>query len=86
MVPRIGSADDFYVVRFDTLATLTEFELDLLAGKKGAAPGAFDVGKVDEYICFAIARDESEALLIIEELDGTGWHDFSFLCRCRRFD
>jgi hypothetical protein len=35
---------------------------------------------VHEDILLAIARDESEALLIIEELDGTGWHDYSFLC------
>ena len=79
-MPRVTSADDFYFVRFDTLATLAEFELDLLAREEGAAPGAFDVGEVHEHILLAIARDESEALLVIEELDGTGWHDYSFLC------
>lgn len=79
-LPRGNSADGFDVVRFDTLAALTEFELDLLARNESAAPGAFDVGEVHEDILLAIARDESEALLVIEELDGTGWHDYSFLC------
>ncbi|MEY4069343.1 MAG: hypothetical protein RLZZ332_1679 [Actinomycetota bacterium] len=79
-MPRVTSADDFDVVRFDTLAALTEFELDLLTCEERAAPGAFDVGKVNEDIRIAIARDESETLLVIEELDGTGWHDYSFLC------
>ena len=78
-LPRDNSADGFDVVRFDTLAALTEFELDLLARNESAAPGAFDVGEVHEDILLAIARDESEALLVIEELDGTGWHDYSFL-------
>ncbi len=78
-LPRDNSVDGFDVVRFDTLAALTEFELDLLARNESAAPGAFDVGEVNEHILLALARDESETLLVIEELDGTGWHDYSFL-------
>ena len=78
--PRDNSVDGFDVVRFDTLAALAEFELDLLARNECAAPGAFDVGEVHEHILLAFARDESETLLVIEELDGTGWNDYSFLC------
>ena len=77
--PATDQLDDFDFVRFDTLAALTEFELDLLARNESAAPGAFDVGEVNEHILLALARDESETLLVIEELDGTGWHDYSFL-------
>lgn len=67
-LPRGNSADGFDVVRFDTLAALTEFELDLLARNESAAPGAFDVGEVHEHILLAFARDESKPFSSLKNL------------------
>jgi hypothetical protein len=68
--------DDANVVRFDALAALAEFELDLLARQKGATTAAFNVGEVNENVLAVFAGKESVSLFVIEELHGTDWHCF----------
>ena len=77
-------SDDFDVDGFRTLASLANLELNLLTIEQGASAGAFDVREVDEQVVLAVAADESEALLIIEELHGaTGHVGYSLTCYMR---
>src|SRR5690349_16073504 len=56
------------------LAARGHVELDLLALLEGLVAVALDVRVVDEDVVRTLAGDEAVALLVVEELDGTGSH------------
>src|ERR1700720_977351 len=67
---------DALQVRGGKLAALAHHVVaDLLALVEGAHAGALDRGNMDEHVLSAVGRlDESEALLVVEELHGTFSH------------
>src|SRR6202022_1927588 len=71
---KIGS--DGLQVRGGEFAALAHHIVaDLLALVEGAHAGALDRGNMDEHVLSAVGRlDESEALLVVEELHGTFSH------------
>ena len=64
-------SDDPDVLGFLALAAGPDVELDGLALIEGLIAVPLDVGVVDEDVVAALARNEAEALLGVEELDGT---------------
>jgi hypothetical protein len=63
-----------YVEGFWALAAFAELEAHFLALMESTSAGAFDVGEVDEDVIPVWTGDESEALLIVEELHCTFEH------------
>jgi hypothetical protein len=67
--------DDADVLRLGALATCADLELDLLALVKRLEALAHDVGVVNENIVATCrGRDETKALLSVEELDSSSCH------------
>src|SRR5262245_48081884 len=64
-------SDDPDVLGFLALAAWTHVELDGLALVEGLVPVPLDVGVVNEDVVAALSCNEAEALLGVEELDGT---------------
>ena len=56
------------------LAAGRHVELDVLALFEALVARAGDLGVVDEDVVAALAGDEAEALLVVEELHGSGGH------------
>src|ERR1700730_15763571 len=73
---RSQMGSDALQVRGGKLAALAHHVVaDLLALVEGAHAGALDRGNMDEHVLSAVGRlDESEALLVVEELHGTFSH------------
>src|SRR5918998_2910776 len=72
------------VLRLRTLGALGEVELDLLVLVERLVAAGLDRGEVDEHVLAAtILRDEAEALVGVEPLDGALSHDL-FLCSVPR--
>src|SRR6056297_754220 len=69
-----ASSDDFDVDCLGTLAAGSNFELDVVTVVQRTTARADDVRVVDEDVVAVVARDESEALLIVEELHRTCGH------------
>tara|TARA_Y100000814_G_C12112871_1_gene327816 strand:+ start:377 stop:586 length:210 start_codon:yes stop_codon:yes gene_type:complete len=66
--------DDPHILSFVTLAAFTDLKLNGLALFEGSIARPFDIRVVNEDIFSAFSRDESEALLSIEELHCSLWH------------
>ena len=79
LAPVAGSLTYHPVEPFAALAALADVELDLLALIECLVSFTNDVRKVHEHIVAAIAGDESEALVVVEELHGTYCHYLYFL-------
>src|SRR6478752_2099283 len=69
-----GPSDDPDVLRLFALAARCHVELDLLALFEGLVAGPGDVRVVDEHVLAVVPGDEPVALVVDEELDGTGSH------------
>ena len=69
-----SSSDRANLQGFVALAALADLELDGLALFELPVTRAVDVGEVHEHVGTAFARDETETLLCIEELDGADGH------------
>ena len=70
------------VLGFLALASFADFEFNGLTLFEVLEAVASDVGEVDEDIIAAFLRDESEALLCVEELNSACSHNnFSFFLR-----
>src|SRR5271166_1348575 len=66
--------------RLRAFRSLGDFELDALIFLKGAKTIPLDLRMVDEYVfCAAIRGDKTEALFVIEPLDGSLCHSNFFL-------
>lgn len=66
----VGYSDRADVEGFVTLAARSDIELDGLAFIERAETGTLDVGIMHEDVVAICPRDEAEALLGVEELDG----------------
>src|SRR3954452_22381197 len=67
---------DANVLRLRALGALGEVELDLLVLLERLVAAGLDGGEVDEHVlAAAVLRDEAEALLGVEPLDGSLSHD-----------
>src|ERR1700753_155492 len=76
---RAGESDHADVLCFLALSTRSDVELDALTFVEALVALALDVGEVHENVVALFARDESETLFGIEELDCALCHEYSFL-------
>src|SRR3954452_24920606 len=75
---------DANVLRLRALGALGEIELDLLVLVERLVATGLDGGEVDEHVlAAAVLRDEAEALLGVEPLDGALSHESVPSVRCR---
>src|SRR5436305_198204 len=77
--PRRG-LELFHVDRLGPLRTLLLLKGDLAPLGQRAVTVSVDAGVVDEQVASAFVRgDEPKALLVVEPLDGSSWHEMSSL-------
>ena len=74
-----ANSDHADVLGLRALPAGRNVELDALTLFEGLVTVALDVRKVNEDVIFLFTRDEAEALVCVEELDGTLCHEYSFL-------
>ncbi len=68
------SAHNDYICRLETLRTLGDFELYLVAFIKGFKSIPLDSGEVNEYVVSIVFGNKSEALLFIKPFYTTFGH------------
>src|SRR5687768_8582406 len=71
-----SASDGADVLSLFTLPTGGDVELDALALIQGAVALTLNVREVHEDVVGALARDEAEALLSVEELHGSSDHSY----------
>jgi hypothetical protein len=80
--PPRHSSDGSDVLRLVALAAWADVEFDHLTFGQGLVAVGLDVRIVNEHVVTILPGDESEALLGVEELDGTCCHVLTHFLSC----